>query len=1202
MKKLLSILLTCLLLFGSLPMAALAEERAQPAITGDYVEGQAIVGVQGGLQNLTGSQRSRGAAGFQVVESLMTVSDGAAENSVLRSRAAAPEDSQEIVLVQSNTGEGTQALIESLKANPAVLFAEPNYRVQVDEDEADLTSEPETTAPATPSAEAPKATVQPETTAEPQAPEATVKPETPQDNTLEPAAETATVPEAIKVQANTNPAVPDMSNGLWSMVNKGQMGGTAGIDINTKPVWDAGNKGSENVAVAVLDTGIDYKHEDLKGQMWDEKETGISLDGIDGGGPYGKNVCTTDSTPLDSKDPMDNMLHGTHCAGTIGASWDGKGVYGVSGDLQLIAVKGMNATGGGLLSDLIKGYDYLSAVCDALNGKSTQLKAVNNSWSLSNYSEALNTAITTLGQKGVVSVFAAGNSNTNLDQESNTTNGRLPKAYTLVVGAMNSDGTKAVFSSYGKQSVDVFAPGSSILSTIPTDMAVYMAPFADESANYIYDGYEGSQAGETDKVAQNGGLPLYYYSDSAAKHVGDAVDKDETGKAMLGNGCLKTNETTEDGLTLISQPITLNTGDNAPDAYFSFGAQNTTSSTSKITVTYVGADGTETPCPVVDKVTQVDKVYGAMRRYNLWEYSTVALPENFAAQSFQLKLEIKIEEGHPATGLYIDAVGIGTQKVAYGYEHGTSMATPAVTGSVALLAAKYPGESADVLATRVKGGTTPSEYFKDNSISGGYINVEKAQNNPNPVVYGAEQQDSTVTLKGHFLGDTKGAITVDGQDVTAAVTSWNADAITLNLDKAAVDKGRHAVDITAGSNTGSSNVYFGADKKTAQGFETLSLPEGDSLNTMTERNTASGALAAVGGSLYYFNGSYVSGASGSDSTNPDSFLTKVWRYTPNDAGGSWEQLASPEALFVYDPTACAWQGKVYLMGADMASDPTNPNFPTKLFSLDTATGSWSVVCELSGLPNRGTLINYKDQLIYAGGANADGTMADTCYQINPEGKTAELTDIRLPKAMAAPRIAVGGAERDTITVCDNLGTFYTTGDHGKTWQEATADFDGKGQTVLAALGGTTAGAVTTGLTASYKDPEAFRDTWTLDKGADKLIASDKVYYPVQTVAPVGIAYQNHFYVLSRVPKDTEANGIVFKRMAVGTTDASEVKPGGGGDKPNDGGNNAGGGAKASVNTGVIGDNSLSAAVCALLLAAALTGGMIYRKKQNHKER
>ena len=100
---------------------------------------------------------------------------------------------------------------------------------------------------------------------------------------------------------------------------------------------------------------------------------------------------------------------GTHCAGTIGASWDKRGVDGVCEDLQLIAVKGMNGSGGGILSDLIQGYSYLSAVCDTLEaeGSATRLKAINNSWSMPSYSEALNTAITTLGQKGVVSVFAA---------------------------------------------------------------------------------------------------------------------------------------------------------------------------------------------------------------------------------------------------------------------------------------------------------------------------------------------------------------------------------------------------------------------------------------------------------------------------------------------------------------------------------------------------------------------------------------------------------------------------------------------------------------------------------------------------------------------------------------------------------------------------------------------------------------------------
>ena len=1206
-KRIVSILLCLLMAFSTVPAGALAQETP-PADYGtpgvDYAESQAIVCVEGGLQNLTGSQRSRNASDFQIVESLMTVSDEKAEAGLLRSRAAAPESRREIVLVQSGSGEGTQALIESLKANPSVLFAEPNYRVQANVDETALSEEETAATSAVPSPEAPETTVKTEnppgsgaetqdTTETPQSDTAGKTP----DNAVAEDQETTREPEPITVQAAAEPVVQDMEKGLWSMDNRGQMGGISGTDINTKPVWKAGNTGSKKVAVAVLDSGIDYTHADLAGQMWDENETGVSIAGIEGGGAYGKNVCTGYSDPTD---PMDDMLHGTHCAGTIGAAWNYQGVYGVCEDLQLIAVKALNGAGSGFSSDMIKGYDYLSAVCDVLEGRDTQLKAINNSWAMPSYSEALDTAITQLGKKGVVSVFAAGNSNTNVDLETNTSSGQLQKAYTVVVGAMNSDGTRALFSSYGKQKVDVFAPGTSILSTMPGEKAAYMAPFADERANYIYDGYEGQRPGATDKKAQNGGLPLYYYSDSAQNHVGEAVANGEDGKAMLGNGCLQTNEIAAgETVTLISEPINISTGADAPRAYFSFGAQNIKASTSKITVSYVGEDGTEIKCPVADGVTQaVDEKTGALRRFNLWEYTAVELPENFASQPFQLKLELQIVGENAATGLYFDAVGIGTQKVAYGYEHGTSMATPAVTGSVALLAANNMNESADVLASRVKGGTTSNDNFKDISISGGHINVEKAQNNPNPVVYEAGQQGSAVTLKGHFLG-SNGTIKIDGADAADAVTGWSEDAVTLDMSRLPVNKGWHSVVITADSRTGSSSVFFGVDKAVEQGFESLSLPEGASLEAMAEQNTATGRMAAAGGALYYFNGSYLAAFNGNGIHGEEDIVTKVWRYAPGESGGVWEQLPSPENLFMYDPAACAWQGKIYLMGTVMNKETGQPMKKMKLVCFNASENTWSTVCELpEGLPNAGALINYRDQLIYAGGLESGtGQPQDACYRIDPEKKTAELTDIKLPVPLSDPRLSVGGTSREIITLYDNAGAFYTTSD-GKTWQKAAADYDGNGQNTVAALGGVSTGAIATGLVKNYNDPEKYRDTWTLNAGAEALAASDKVYYPAKTVTPVGIAYQNYFYVLSEVSRDMEPGGLVFRRVPVSTTDAAEG--GGGGDTPSDqpGGHDADQTKKekASVNTGIVADSRLSLVICVGLLALCAAGGLWVRKR------
>ena len=109
-----------------------------------------------------------------------------------------------------------------------------------------------------------------------------------------------------------------------------------------------------------------------------------------------------------------------------------------------------------------------------------------------------------------------------------------------------------------------------------------------------------------------------------------------------------------------------------------------------------------------------------------------------------------------------------------------------------------------------------------------------------------------------------------------------------------------------------------------------------------------------------------------------------------------------------------------------------------------------------------------------------------------------------------------------------------------------------------------------------------------------------MYYPAKTIAPVGIAYQNYFYVLSHVSKDMEASGLVFKRMAVSTNDAAETTPGGGGSSEDNQQNGSAGqtrAEKASVNTGIVADSTLSTVICMGLLALCLAGSVLAGRRK-----
>ncbi|WP_168442180.1 S8 family serine peptidase [Pontiella desulfatans] len=243
---------------------------------------------------------------------------------------------------------------------------------------------------------------------------------------------------------------------LWGMHNTGQTGGTPGADIGAAEAWDI-TTGNTNVIVAVIDTGIDYTHPDLAANMW-VNHGEIAGNGVDDdGNGFVDDVHGYDFAYNDSN-PMDGGGHGTHCAGTIGAvGGNGVGVAGVNWRVRLMAVKFLNDSGSGYTSDAVDSLEYAVA-----NGAHIS----NNSWGGGGYSSTLKAAIDAAGASGHLFVAAAGNSGAN-----NDANPHYPSSYDcdniLAVASSDHNDNRSGFSCYGANSVDLAAPGSSILSTVP---------------------------------------------------------------------------------------------------------------------------------------------------------------------------------------------------------------------------------------------------------------------------------------------------------------------------------------------------------------------------------------------------------------------------------------------------------------------------------------------------------------------------------------------------------------------------------------------------------------------------------------------------------------------------------------------------------------------------------------------------------------
>ena len=201
--------------------------------------------------------------------------------------------------------------------------------------------------------------------------------------------------------------------------------------IHAPEQWAKGNEG-EGIVIAIIDTGVDYNHPDLK-------------DNIIGGKDFtGKG------------DFMDGNGHGTHVAGTICATNSGSGIVGVAPKAKILALKALDDEGSGSFTWITFAIQY-----------ATEQKVNVISMSLGGEVDypPMHEAIKEAKKAGIIVVCAAGNEG---DGNTNTEEFSFPGAYPEVieVGAVDFQKNLAPFSNTNHE-VDILAPGVQILSTYP---------------------------------------------------------------------------------------------------------------------------------------------------------------------------------------------------------------------------------------------------------------------------------------------------------------------------------------------------------------------------------------------------------------------------------------------------------------------------------------------------------------------------------------------------------------------------------------------------------------------------------------------------------------------------------------------------------------------------------------------------------------
>lgn len=337
-------------------------------------------------------------------------------------------------------------------------------------------------------------------------------------------ADAVAAPDAIAVEeisialASNDPHYT--SGMLWGMLgDSGPIQNSFGSQANE--AWAEGATGSSSSVVGVIDTGIDYTHPDLYLNIWlnhreipmtlrahlididqDDLITFRDLNGAanasyvldyngngridagdllndarwengtdeDGNG-YRDDLIGWDFANGDN-DPFDDHGHGSHVSGTIGAmGGNGIGVAGVNWTIQMVALKTLSAAGSGFTSSAVSAVNYFTEAAIRAHDAEDFI-AMNASWGGGSYSTLLHEAIGRAAQQDILFIAAAGNSSRNNDAQAHfpanySTSAMAGYDAVVSVASLTSTGALSSFSNYGATTVDIAAPGSSILSTLP---------------------------------------------------------------------------------------------------------------------------------------------------------------------------------------------------------------------------------------------------------------------------------------------------------------------------------------------------------------------------------------------------------------------------------------------------------------------------------------------------------------------------------------------------------------------------------------------------------------------------------------------------------------------------------------------------------------------------------------------------------------
>jgi len=737
---------------------------------------------------------------------------------------------------------------------------------------------------------------------------------------------------------------------LWGLHNTGQTGGTPDADIDAPEAWDI-HTGNGDVVVGVIDTGVDYTHEDLVDNMWINQAEATGVPGVDDDSNgyiddiYGINAITG------SGDPMDDAGHGTHCSGTIGAVGNNAvGVIGVNWDVEIMGLKFLSSTGSGAISDAIECIEY---VLD-MHTRGVNIRITSNSWGGGGYSQAAYDAISALRDEDILFCAAAGN-----DLLDNDASPHYPSSYDLyniiAVAATDHNDQLASLSywgsNYGLTSVDVAAPGVDILSTLPG------GGYDPAPGDIFFDHVEAGTGNWSPDVPwaiteTRSYSPTHSWTDSPGEDYDNYVDASLTSEIIDLSGY---------------------TGQNIRVGFYAWVDLET-----GWDYLYIEVSG--------DGGTTWISVGSLTGHETYWDLYSYYIPESVRTSQFRFRFRLVTDSIIIYDGVYIDdiGIGIGTGSNNYGSKGGTSMATPHVSGLAALIDSYRGGIDYLDLRDIVFGTIDPLPGLEGLILTGGRINAYSAlllnpadlpptiyDLSPNKGPVGAE-----VTINGNRFGDTLGEVTFHEGIQADNIISWSNTSIVVTVPTGASSG---PATVTTADGITSADVYFRV---------------GDFLNLHAFIPTGVGraAIASVDGKIYVVGG-YTQGGW------VEAGIVQIYHPDLN----YWTS-GSPKPTPAANADAAVIDGLIYVAGGYQSSTDT---ILDTLEIYDPANDTWTTGTPLPVALSGPSTAALDGKLYVMGGHNFSGYFSDL-YEYEPSsGIWIQLASMNSPRGYFATGIIDG---------------------------------------------------------------------------------------------------------------------------------------------------------------------------------------------------